>query len=53
VASVAFDHMTKRFVDVIAFDNLNLQVEDKAFIVLLGPSCWGKCNHIALLPGRS
>jgi multiple sugar transport system ATP-binding protein len=51
VASVTFDHVTKRFGDVVAVNDLNIQVEDKGFLVLVGPSGCGKTTALRLLAG--
>jgi multiple sugar transport system ATP-binding protein len=51
VASVTYDHVSKRFGDVMAIDDLNIQVEDQAFLVLVGPSGCGKTTALRLLAG--
>jgi multiple sugar transport system ATP-binding protein len=51
VASVTYDHVSKRFGDVAAIDDLNIHVEDKAFLVLVGPSGCGKTTALRLLAG--
>ncbi|HEY3142280.1 MAG TPA: ABC transporter ATP-binding protein [Acidimicrobiales bacterium] len=48
---VAFDHVTKRFDDVVAVDDLTLGVADQEFLVLLGPSGCGKTTALRLLAG--
>ncbi|HHH82091.1 MAG TPA: glycerol-3-phosphate ABC transporter ATP-binding protein, partial [Chloroflexi bacterium] len=42
MASVTYDHVTKRFGDVIAVNDMNIEIEDKEFLVLVGPSGCGK-----------
>ncbi|HEY8921598.1 MAG TPA: ATP-binding cassette domain-containing protein, partial [Candidatus Limnocylindria bacterium] len=43
MATVTFDHVFKRFDgDVVAVNDLNLQVADGEFLVLVGPSGCGK-----------
>jgi multiple sugar transport system ATP-binding protein len=37
MAGVRFDHVTKRFGDVVAVDDLDLQVEDREFLVPSAP----------------
>jgi multiple sugar transport system ATP-binding protein len=51
MAGVRFDHVTKRFGDVVAVDDLDLQVEDREFIVLLGPSGCGKSTALRMIAG--
>ncbi len=47
MASVTYEHITKEFGNVIAVNDLNLQVEDKEFLVLVGPSGCGKTTALA------
>ena len=42
MASVTYDHVYKRFGDVVAVNDLSIQVEDKEFLVFVGPSGCGK-----------
>ncbi len=51
MASVTYDHVSKRFGDVVAVNDLNLFVEDKEFLVLVGPSGCGKTTALRLLAG--
>jgi ABC-type sugar transport system ATPase subunit len=51
MASVAFDHVTKRFGDTVAVDHLDLHVEDREFLVLLGPSGCGKSTALRMVAG--
>src|SRR5829696_6133302 len=51
MAGVRFDHVTKRFGDVLAVDDLDLQVEDREFLVLLGPSGCGKSTALRMIAG--
>src|SRR5215210_4308681 len=51
MAGVRFDHVTKRFGDVVAVDDLDLQVEDREFLVLLGPSGCGKSTALRMIAG--
>jgi multiple sugar transport system ATP-binding protein len=51
MASVTYDHVTKRFGDVVAVNDLDIQVEDKEFLVLVGPSGCGKTTALRLLAG--
>lgn len=51
MANVTFDQVYKRFDEVVAVNNLNLEVEDKEFLVLVGPSGCGKSTALRLLAG--
>ena len=52
MASVTFDHVFKRFsADVIAVNDLNIQIQDKEFLVLVGPSGCGKTTALRCLAG--
>ncbi len=51
MASVTFDHVFKRFGDVVAVNNLNLEIADKEFLVLVGPSGCGKTTALRCLAG--
>jgi multiple sugar transport system ATP-binding protein len=51
MASVTFDHVTKRFGDVIAVNDLCVEVADKEFLVFVGPSGCGKTTSLRLLAG--
>jgi multiple sugar transport system ATP-binding protein len=51
MASVTYDHVYKRFGDVTAVNDLNIQIEDKEFLVLVGPSGCGKSTALRLLAG--
>jgi multiple sugar transport system ATP-binding protein len=51
MASVTFDHVTKRFGDVVAVDNLDIKIDDKEFLVLVGPSGCGKSTALRCLAG--
>jgi multiple sugar transport system ATP-binding protein len=51
VASVTYDHVTKRFGDVVAVNDLDIQIADKEFLVLVGPSGCGKSTALRCLAG--
>ncbi len=51
MASVTYYHVTKRFGDVVAVNDLDIEVEDKEFLVLVGPSGCGKSTALRLLAG--
>ena len=48
---VALDHVSKRFDDVAAVDDLTLDVADEEFLVLLGPSGCGKSTALRMIAG--
>ncbi len=51
MANVTYDHVTKKFGEMTAVDDLNIQVADKEFLVLVGPSGCGKTTALRLLAG--
>jgi multiple sugar transport system ATP-binding protein len=51
MARVLLDHVTKRFGDVVAVDNMNLDIQDKEFVTLVGPSGCGKTTTLRLIAG--
>jgi multiple sugar transport system ATP-binding protein len=51
MASVTFDHVVKQFGDVKAVNDLNIEVQDKEFLVLVGPSGCGKTTALRCLAG--
>lgn len=51
MASVTYEHVYKRFDEVVAVNNFNLEVKDKEFLVLVGPSGCGKSTALRLLAG--
>ena len=51
IASVTYDHVWKRYGDVVAVQDLNLAIEDKEFLVLVGPSGCGKTTALRCLAG--
>ncbi len=51
MASVTYDHVTKRFGDVVAVNDLNIHIDDKEFLVLVGPSGCGKTTALRCLAG--
>jgi multiple sugar transport system ATP-binding protein len=51
MANVAFRHVFKRFGDVIALNDLNIEIGDKEFLVLVGPSGCGKTTALRSLAG--
>jgi ABC-type sugar transport system ATPase subunit len=51
MASVTYDHVTKRFGDTAAVDDLELEIADGEFMVLVGPSGSGKSTALRMLAG--
>jgi multiple sugar transport system ATP-binding protein len=51
MASVTYDHVSKKFGDFTALNDLNISVEDKEFLVLVGPSGCGKTTALRCLAG--
>src|SRR5512140_3517744 len=51
MASVTYEHVYKRFGDVIAVNDLDIKVADKEFLVFVGPSGCGKTTSLRLLAG--
>jgi multiple sugar transport system ATP-binding protein len=51
MASIVFDHITKSFDETKAVDDLNIEVEDGEFLVLVGPSGCGKTTALRMLAG--
>jgi len=51
MASVTYEHVYKRFGDVVAVNDLSIEIEDKEFLVFVGPSGCGKTTSLRLLAG--
>jgi len=51
MSSVTYDSVIKRFDEVVAVNNLNLEIKDKEFLVLVGPSGCGKSTALRCLAG--
>ena len=51
MASVSFDHVSKRFGHVVAVDDLSLEIASGEFVVLVGPSGCGKTTALRMLAG--
>jgi multiple sugar transport system ATP-binding protein len=51
MASVTYEHVTKEFGNVKAVNDLNLEIQDKEFLVFVGPSGCGKTTALRLLAG--
>jgi multiple sugar transport system ATP-binding protein len=51
MSSVTYEHVTKRFGDVVAVNDLDIEIQDKEFLVFVGPSGCGKTTSLRLLAG--
>jgi multiple sugar transport system ATP-binding protein len=52
MATVTFDHLVKRYSgDVLAVNDLNLEIHDGEFLVLVGPSGCGKTTALRCVAG--
>ena len=51
MATVTFDHVWKRYGDVVAVQDLNLEIADGEFMVLVGPSGCGKTTSLRMIAG--
>ena len=51
MANVRFERVSKRYGQVTAVRDLNLEIEDQEFLALLGPSGCGKSTTLSMLAG--
>ena len=51
MATVTFDHVTKKYGDVVAVDDFNLEIADGEFMVFVGPSGCGKTTSLRMIAG--
>ena len=51
MATVTFDHVTKKYGEVVAVNDFNLEVQDGEFMVLVGPSGCGKTTGLRMVAG--
>ena len=51
MATVSFEHVTKRYGDVTAVRDLSLEINDGEFMVLVGPSGCGKTTSLRMIAG--
>lgn len=48
---IEFRRVSKTFGDSVVVDDLSLTINDGEFVVLLGPSGWGKSTTLRILAG--
>ena len=51
MASITYKNVWKKFGDVVALQDVNIDIEDKEFLVLVGPSGCGKSTALRCLAG--
>ncbi|AEH38657.1 ABC transporter ATP-binding protein [Halopiger xanaduensis] len=51
MARVTLDNVTKRYEDVVAVDDMNLEIEDGEFVTFVGPSGCGKSTTMETIAG--
>ena len=51
MASITYEHVWKKFGDVVAVEDLDIFIEDKEFLVFVGPSGCGKSTSLRMLAG--
>ena len=50
MASITYEHVWKRFGEVVAVQDLDIFIEDKEFLVFVGPSGCGKSTGPPTIP---
>jgi multiple sugar transport system ATP-binding protein len=51
MAAIRFEHVTKAYGDVVAVDDVSLDIVDGEFLVLVGPSGCGKSTLLRMIAG--
>src|SRR5437773_3242577 len=51
IADVRLDHVTRRFDDVVAVDEISLEIDRGSFFAMLGPSGCGKTTTLRMIGG--
>jgi len=51
MASITYEHVWKKFGDVVAVQDLDIFIEDQEFLVFVGPSGCGKSTSLRMLAG--
>ncbi|MHB1133625.1 MAG: ABC transporter ATP-binding protein [Chloroflexota bacterium] len=51
MSKVTLEHVSKKFGDVLAVNDVNIEIQDKEFLVLVGPSGCGKSTTLRMVAG--
>src|SRR5512139_3518783 len=51
MATVTFDHVVKKYGEVTAVEDFNLEIQDGEFMVFVGPSGCGKTTSLRMIAG--
>ena len=51
MARVLLEHVTKKYGEAVAVNDLNIEIKDKEFLVLVGPSGCGKSTALRMIAG--
>ncbi len=51
MAQAILENLTKSYAEIVAVDNLNLEIVDREFLTLLGPSGCGKTTTLNIIAG--
>jgi multiple sugar transport system ATP-binding protein len=51
MASITYEHVWKKFGDVVAVQDLDITIDDQEFLVFVGPSGCGKSTSLRMLAG--
>jgi multiple sugar transport system ATP-binding protein len=51
LSNVTLEHVTKKFNEVMAVNDVNIEIRDKEFLVLVGPSGCGKSTTLRMVAG--
>ena len=51
MAKVFLNNISKKYEEIVAVNNLNLEISDREFVVLVGPSGCGKTTTLRLIAG--
>ena len=51
MAQVSLKNLTKKFDEVVAVNTVDLEIDDREFVVLVGPSGCGKTTTLRMVAG--
>jgi len=51
MAGITYEHVWKRYGDILAVQDLDIKIDDKEFLVFVGPSGCGKSTSLRMLAG--